>query len=83
MFDYAAALGGARRFGSPRSVQTCNMARRGWWRRPPFLPLPVASWFAFSMETAYGDANALPSREDVVEYVAWHRQFHKRPVGAR
>jgi len=63
-----------------------GFAPRGWWHRPPFLPLPDKAWFAFRMETAYGDPCAIPSRDDFIEYLAWHRaqrQFHKHAVGAR
>ena len=30
------------------------MARRGWWRRRPLLPLPGEAYWHFRVETAYG-----------------------------
>jgi hypothetical protein len=45
--------------------------RRGWWRRPPFLPLPSADYVRWRMYTAYGDDNAVPTMEDVVRYARW------------
>jgi hypothetical protein len=63
-----------------------SYAPRGWWHRPPFLPLPDRAWFAFRMETAYGDPCAFPSRNDLIDYLAWHRsqrRFHKMPIRAR
>jgi hypothetical protein len=45
--------------------------RRGWWRRPPFLPLPAAEYVRWRMHTAYGDGNIVPPREDVVRYARW------------
>ena len=31
-----------------------RMARRGWWHRAPFLPLPGEAYWRFRLETAYG-----------------------------
>ena len=44
---------------------------RGWWRRPPFLPLPSREYVRWRMHTAYGDADAVPPAEDVVRYARW------------
>ncbi|MFZ0059846.1 MAG: hypothetical protein ACLQAN_04690 [Acidimicrobiales bacterium] len=52
-----------------------GLVPRRWWRRPPFLPLPDRRWIAFRMEVAYGDATAVPSREDLADYLAWTRQM--------
>lgn len=30
------------------------MAPTGWWRKPPFLPVPDQDWLEFRMATAYG-----------------------------
>ena len=38
-----AALGALRR-----------LARRGWWRRAPFVPLPGEAYWRFRLVTAYG-----------------------------
>ena len=45
--------------------------RRGWWRRPPFLPLPAVDYVRWRMLTAYGDGNVVPPMEDVVRYARW------------
>lgn len=50
----------------------------GWWRRRPFLPLPDETWWAFRMETAYGDANTRLDAADLVEFIAWSRQERAR-----
>ena len=50
-------------------------ARRSWWRRPPFLPLPDAEYVRFRMLTNYGDADATPTAEDIVHYLSWCRDF--------
>jgi hypothetical protein len=44
---------------------------RGWWRRPPFLPLPAREYLRWRMYTAYGDADAVPPAEDIVRYATW------------
>lgn len=50
-------------------------ASPGWWRRAPFLPVPSGEYLAFRLVTQYGDAGARPSAEDVVNYLAWLRQW--------
>ena len=44
---------------------------RGWWRRPPFLPLPPAEYVRWRMHTAYGDEDAVPPAADVERYARW------------
>jgi len=45
--------------------------RRGWYRRPPFLPLPASEYVRWRMLTAYGDPNAIPPADDVERYARW------------
>jgi hypothetical protein len=45
--------------------------RRGWWRRPPFLPVPSVPYVQWRMHTAYGNHNAVPPVADVVRYARW------------
>lgn len=52
------------------------LARPGWWRRPPFLPVPAPAYLRFRMETAYGGTGGrLPDRADVRTYLRWCRDF--------
>ncbi|MFM7068841.1 MAG: hypothetical protein ACKOYM_05200 [Actinomycetes bacterium] len=52
--------------------QSVHLAPRGWWRRPPFLPVPDAGYLHFRMVTAYGgDGSTPPTAEDVVAYLRW------------
>jgi hypothetical protein len=44
---------------------------RGWWHRPPFLPLPDRTYLRWRMHTAYGEDDAIPSAEDVIRYARW------------
>ena len=56
--------------------QARRLARPGWWRRPPFLPLPPADYLRFRMETAYGGAGDQPiAPQDLVTYLRWCRDF--------
>lgn len=47
---------------------------RGWYRRPPFLPLPPREYVRWRMFTAYGDEAAVPPVEDVVRFARWRRE---------
>jgi hypothetical protein len=59
-------------------VQIRLLARPGWWRRPPFLPLPAPAYFRFRLETAYGgDSPQLLRAEDVVTYLSWCRDWRR------
>ena len=56
--------------------QAGRLAAPGWWRRPPFLPLPDPDYLAFRLETQYGgDApGARPlDAGDLVSYLEWCR----------
>lgn len=44
---------------------------RGWYRRPPFLPLPPASYLRWRLDTAYGDPSARPPDDETERYLAW------------
>jgi hypothetical protein len=52
-------------------------ARPGWWRRPPFLPMPDRAYVGFRLETQYGP-RAVPSARDVVTYLEWCRDEQRR-----
>jgi hypothetical protein len=50
--------------------QVGRLAAPGWWRRPPFLPLPSAAYLRFRLETAYGEQRA-PAPDDLLAYLRW------------
>lgn len=52
--------------------------RRGWYRRPPFLPLPPASYLRWRLDTAYGDPEAVPPEADTIRYLAWARRMRRK-----
>ena len=66
---WGAAVGALRR-----------MARRGWWRRAPFLPVPGEAYWQFRLETVYGGdgSDAGLTREDVVAYLRWCQSSRPR-----
>ena len=56
--------------------QARRLARPGWWRRRPYLPLPPPAYLRFRLETAYGGAgDQAPAPEDLVTYLRWCRDF--------
>lgn len=55
-------------------VQALRLARPGWWRHRPFLPLPDPDYVRFRLQTAYG-SHGEPTAEDVVAYLRWCRDF--------
>jgi hypothetical protein len=57
------------------AVQVARLARPGWWRRRPFLPVPDPAWLRFRLQTAYGDPAREPEPEDVVSWLRWCRTW--------
>jgi hypothetical protein len=56
--------------------QVRALARHGWWRRPPFLPVPSREYLRFRLETAYGGSgDSPPHPDDLVTYLRWCRRF--------
>lgn len=56
--------------------QLSTLAAPGWWRRPPFVPLPPGEYLHFRLVTAYGgDGSCSPAQlaHDVVAYLQWCR----------
>ncbi len=51
------------------------LARPGWWRARPWLPLPDPEYLRFRLQTAYGDAEREPTPTDVVTYLHWCRAW--------
>jgi hypothetical protein len=73
-----AALAVARRpsLWGVAARQVLVLARPGWWRRPPFLPMPDAVYLRFRLQTAYGDTGVQPpTADDLVTYLRWCREY--------
>lgn len=53
-----------------------DLAPRGWWRRPPFLPVPDRRWLHFRLVTAYGGEGTTPMRsDDLITWLEWKRDY--------
>jgi len=52
--------------------------RRGWYKRPPFLPLPSARYLRWREETAYGDGNQGPSTSETRRFLRWAARIRRR-----
>ena len=48
--------------------------RRGWYRRPPYLPIPDPTYLRWRMYTAYADEDAVPPADDVTRFARWRRE---------
>ena len=57
--------------------QLARLSVPGWWRRPPFLPLPDRGYLGFRLQTMYGDAARAPDADDLVTWLRWCRQFDR------
>jgi hypothetical protein len=58
-----------------------RLARRGWWHRAPFLPVPGDAYWHFRLVTAYGGdgSGGDLTKEDVVAFLRWCQRT--RPPG--
>lgn len=57
---------------------------RGWWKRPPFLPLPPYLYIKFRLDTAYGEVAHGWSRpklgvliKDTKIFLLWRKKFRR------
>jgi hypothetical protein len=54
------------------AAQAIRLARPGWWRRWPALPIPTDDLWRLRMLMAYGgDGSGAPDQGDVVSYLEW------------
>jgi hypothetical protein len=66
----AAALARTPRLWPTALGQAGRLSRPGWWRHPPFLPVPDPEYVRFRLDTQYG-SGAAPDPEDLVVYLRW------------
>ena len=49
-----------------------RLARPGWWRRWPPVPVPDDALWRFRMETVYGGSgDAVPNGDDLASFIKW------------
>lgn len=51
-----------------------SLARDGWWRSAPFLPLPDPTMLEWRVTTAYGRPDMALVPHDVVSYLRWRKR---------
>lgn len=71
----AVALVGRPELWGTALRQAWRLARPGWWRRSPRLPLPDPAYLRFRLVTAYGGQGGEPRPEDLVAYLHWCRAW--------
>ena len=77
----ARAVAARPRLWPAAAHQARALAAPGWWRRPPFLPLPDRDWLAFRLTTAYGAPDSPLVPEDLLTWLEWSATV--RPAGRR
>lgn len=58
-------------------TQAARLARGGWWRHWPPLPVPDPAYVRFRTETAQGGSEHVPEVADVLSYLYWCRNFNR------
>ena len=53
------------------------LARPGWWRRWPPVPIPDPAYLRFRLQVAYGDDSGALDANDLVDYLEWCRQMRR------
>ena len=74
----ARAIAARPRLWPTALVELARFAPDGWWRRPPFLPLPRPGLVRFRSETMHGDPGAAPSPADLVLWLEWCQAQNRR-----
>jgi hypothetical protein len=67
----------------PLLAAAWRFRRRGWYRTPPFLPLPPREYIAWRLHTAYGAENVIPPARDLARYLRWASRVRKRSGAGR
>lgn len=56
---------------------------RGWWHRPPFLPVPPREYLEWRLHTAYGDGGRSPTVDELEGYLRWANRMVRGRGAAR
>lgn len=49
------------------------MTPAGWWKQPPFVPVPRRAYLGWRLQTAYGSASVTPEPVDVIRFLEWRK----------
>ncbi len=52
-------------------------APRGWFRRPPFLPIPDPEYLRWRMAAAYGRPDRKPTVREMEDFLVWRRRLRR------
>ena len=74
-WQIAGAVARRPRLWPTAARQARRLTPDGWWRRRPFLPVPDPAYVAFRTLTQYGETDRSPTPDDVLDYLAWCRQW--------
>lgn len=67
----------------PMLAAAWRFRARGWWSRPPFLPLPSRKYLEWRLQTAFGSTDAVPEASQLERYLRWTRAANRRNRGHR
>jgi hypothetical protein len=67
----AVAVAAEPRLWRTAARQVALLARPGWWRTRPHLPVPDPAYLEFRLHTAYGGGERAPDPADVVAWLRW------------
>jgi hypothetical protein len=65
------------RLALPMLGAAWRFRRRGWYRTPPFLPVPPREYIAWRLYTAYGSEDAVPPAADFERYLRWAARMRR------
>lgn len=49
----------------------------GWYRRPPFLPVPSMAYVKWRMDTAYGEGITVVRSAELERYLRWGSEMRR------
>lgn len=55
-----------------------RLRRSGWWRQPPFMPVPDPRYWKFRIATAFGVEPRSPEPREVVDVAKWSRRIRAK-----
>lgn len=53
------------------------VAPTGWWRRPPFIPIPDPAYMQWRLATAHGEASSPLEPGELIHYLEWRKRQHR------
>ena len=57
--------------------QSFRLAKSGWWKEPPFFPIPANEFIEFRSKTQYGTLEMEIEASDALAWLIWTKEFDK------